>query len=89
MVEMVQSGNPFESSLQGAVSRTVRNCRCSLALVQRKLSVALLLTERGAFVLDPDTLMETFWEALDTKFLPGPNPFLELYMTAIVTVKRR
>jgi RNA recognition motif-containing protein len=89
LVEMVQRGDPFASSLQSVVSRAVRNCPYSLALVQQKLNVALLLAERGAFVLDPDTLMETVREAIGTKFLPGPKLFLDLYMTAIMTVKRR
>jgi hypothetical protein len=89
LVEMVQRGDPFASTLQSVVSRAVRNCPYSVALVQQKLNVALLLAERGAAVLDPDTLMETVREAIDTKFLPGPKLFLDLYMTAIMTVKRR
>jgi RNA recognition motif-containing protein len=89
LVENVQRGNPLESLLQSVVNRAVRNCPFSLALVQHKLNVALLLAERGAVILDPDTLMETVREALDTKFLPGPTLFLELYMTAIMTVKSR
>jgi hypothetical protein len=89
LVEIVQRGNPFESSLRSVLNRAVRNCPYSLALVQQKLNVALLLAERGSGVLDPDKLMDTVQEALDTKFLPGPTPFLELYMTAIMTVKRR
>ena len=89
LVEIIQRGNPFELLLQGVVNRAVRNCPYSLPLMQQKLNTTLILAERGAVVLDPDTLMDAVQQALDAKFLPGPARFLELYMTAIMTVKRR
>ena len=77
------------SRLQSVSIRAMRNCPYSLPLVQQRCKVLFILAECGQAVLDPDELMETVEMALKTKFLPHPLQQLELYMTAIRTVKRR
>lgn len=86
----VANGKPVPPSrLQAASTRAMRNCPYSLPLVQQRCKILFILAECGQAVLDPDELMATVETALKTKFLPHPMQQLELYLTAIRTVKRR
>jgi len=82
-------GKPVSERLQSASTRAMRNCPYSLTLVQQRCKILFILAECGQVVLEPDDLMETVQTALATKFLPHPIQHLELYLTAIRTVKRR
>ena len=85
----VAHGKPYQGRLQSVSVRAMRNCPYSLPLVQQKCKIAFILADCDQRVLDPDELMETVQTALATQFLPQPIQHLELYLTAIRTVKRR
>ena len=85
----VAHGKPYQERLLSVSVRAMRNCPYSLPLVQQKCKIAFILADCDQRVLDPDELMETVQTALATQFLPQPMQHLELYLTAIRTVKRR
>ena len=78
-----------QNRLQSVVQRAVRNCPYSQSLVEQQLHAAFVLAQLKIAILDPDRLLATVSTALDKKFLPGPGPFLALYLQAIRVVKRR
>lgn len=87
---LTEQDNGDSLSLLPSVSqRAVRNCPYSQALACQQMDNVLLLADKGLIVFDPDALMEQVQTALDTKFLPNPVQFLELYLCVIRIVKRR
>lgn len=91
LVWLILKGNRRElaSTLQSVSSRAVRNCPYSLALAQFRIASCLTLTIAGHCVLDPDELVQMVDEIIQAKFLTATIHHLQLYMTAIQTVKRR
>jgi len=79
--------------LASVTRRASRNCPYSLELVQERVKAQLFLANQSPqhqqVIFDPDNLGEIVQEALDSKFLPGPQNFLALYESVISSIKRR
>lgn len=82
---------PTPQMLKTATARAVRNCPFSLALAQQQLLICLLVANQpnSEFVMDPEELLGIVSKALDSKFLPTPGQYFDLYTTAIRVVQRR